>query len=73
MVADVTEQSYELDSHYNAFNIMLTNTEIDNFSFTVRSFYGEDSYEFATDKDGNTIGANPIPVKDQITDKNTQN
>ena len=73
LVADVTEQSYELDSHYNAFNIMLTNTEIDNFSFIVRSFYGEDSYEFATDKDGNTIGANPIPVKDQITDKNTQN
>lgn len=73
LVADVTKQSYELDSHYNAFNIMLTNTEIDNFSFTVRSFYGNDSYEFATDKDGNTIGANPIPVKDQITDKNTQN
>lgn len=62
MVADATDILYELDAHYNAFNIYLSQGELDNFNFTMRSTYDNAEYFYGTDKDGKELAsARPIP------------
>ncbi|WP_303675998.1 hypothetical protein [uncultured Muribaculum sp.] len=56
IVSDVTNKMFELDSHYNAFNIQLTETELQKFSFSMRSYYGENTYNYSIDKDGKSTG-----------------
>lgn len=56
-VIDVTDQMFNLDAHYAAFNIHLTETELRNFSFSIVA----DNYRFAIDKEGNETG-DPIPT-----------
>ena len=56
IVSDVTNKMFDLDSHYNAFNIQLTETELQNFSFSMRSYYGENTYNYSIDKDGKSTG-----------------
>ena len=63
IVSDVTNKMFDLDSHYNAFNIQLTETELQNFSFSMRSYYGENTYNYSIDKDGNPTG-DAIPDRD---------
>ena len=56
-VIDVTDQMFNLDAHYAAFNIHLTETELRNFSFSIVA----DNYRFAIDREGNETG-DPIPT-----------
>lgn len=37
-VNDVTDRYYNLDCHFNVFNIYLTNQELQNFTFTMRTY-----------------------------------
>lgn len=58
-VIDVTDKMFNLDAHYGAFNIKLTQTELQNFSFSILA----DNYSFAIGEDGNpTTNSNPIPA-----------
>lgn len=62
LVSDVTDKMFDLDSHYNAFNIQLTETELQNFSFSMRSYYGGDIHNYSTDRDGISTG-DAIPAR----------
>lgn len=39
IVTDVTDQYYDLDAHYNAFNIYLSEDDLKSFSFNMVSYY----------------------------------
>ncbi len=64
-VSDATDRMYELDSHYNVFNVQMSRQELDRFSFNMRAFYDGKEYVYGVDNNGNLVsGANPIPAKD---------
>lgn len=44
-VTDVTDQYYELDAHYNAFNIELKAEDLSSFSFSMQSYEGNELHE----------------------------
>lgn len=61
-VSDATDRMYELDSHYNAFNVQMSLLELQRFSFNMRAFYDGTEYVYGIDNDGNLVaGARPIP------------
>ena len=60
-VTDVTDQYYELDAHYNAFNIRLTQNELRTFSFSIQAYESGVLHEFYG---GLTEKTNKIPTPD---------
>lgn len=60
-VIDVTDQYYELDAHYNAFNIRLTPNELGTFSFSIQAYESGVLHEFYG---GLTEKPNKIPTPD---------
>lgn len=58
-VIDVTKQMFNLDAHYAAFNIELTQEDLNSFSFSILA----DNYRFAIGEDGEpTANSNAIPT-----------
>lgn len=57
-VIDVTNQMFNLDAHYTAFNIELTQENLRDFSFSIVA----GDHRFSVDRDGNDVGATPIPT-----------
>lgn len=45
IVTDVTDQYYDLDAHYNAFNIYLSDADLRSFSFNMVSYYDGTPHE----------------------------
>lgn len=60
-VTDVTNKYYELDAHYNAFNIRLTQNELLTFSFSIQAYESGVLHEFYG---GLTEKTNKIPTPD---------
>lgn len=56
-VTDVTDAYYELDAHYGAFNITLTDDELRNFSFRMISWEDNQSHSFS-----GGLGSNDYPT-----------
>ncbi|MBP3472600.1 MAG: hypothetical protein J6K41_10285 [Paraprevotella sp.] len=44
-VNDVTDKYYQLDCHFNVFNIYLTKEELNNFTFTLRTYENNVAHE----------------------------
>lgn len=44
-VNDVTDKYYQLDCHFNVFNIYLTKEELNNFTFTLRTYENNIAHE----------------------------
>lgn len=59
-VTDVTDRLEHLDAHSGVFNIYLTQEEIKNFSFTMRSYYNGEEHVIQQFNDG----TGNIPEKD---------
>ncbi len=46
MVSDLIYETVELDAHYHAFNIQLTDADLNDFGFIITSYYNNTRYEF---------------------------
>lgn len=57
-VIDVTDQMFNLDAHYAAFNIYLTQENLRDFSFSIVA----GNHRFSVDREGNDTGATTIPT-----------
>lgn len=57
-VIDVTDQMFNLDAHYAAFNIYLTQENLRDFSFSIVA----GNHRFSVDRYGNDVGATTIPT-----------
>lgn len=64
VVTDVTDNLFECDAHPEVFNIYLTEEEIENFSFTMRSYYNnQEIVIYQQKKDENGVQKNNIPER----------
>ena len=64
VITDVTDNLFECDAHPEVFNIYLTEEEIENFSFTMRSYYNnQEIVIYQQKKDENGVQKNNIPER----------
>lgn len=62
-VTDVTDEFFELDAHYNVFNIFLSKTELEGFTFTMTS-YEDNAPHTITNVDDPSLGITAnVPAK----------
>lgn len=59
VMTDVTDESFELDAHYGAFNIQLTEDDLRDCRFSMTAYYGNQVYNF--DNSDNATGVNNYP------------
>lgn len=60
-VNDVTEKFYDLDCHYNVFNIYLTRADLQNFTFTMRTYDNNEAHDIKYLKQGGVEIGNTVP------------
>lgn len=62
-VNDVTETFYDLDCHYNVFNIYLTREELQKFTFTMRTYDNNEAHDIKYLKKEDGKEENTVPGK----------